>query len=315
VKAGLLGRSRIGLGCATLGREVGEEDSFRILDHAFASGITLFDTAEAYGGGQAREYRRKHLGVDDVRESGGEMHSSEKILGRWLRSRGVRNQVTLLTKVLHDYRRERVRTALEASLDRLQTGAVDIYLFHAFDADTPYEEAAAAAADALASGRVRAMGCSNYSGAQLEKALRHGRLDVVENNYNLAVRDIEHDVLPLARREGLGVITYSPLAAGFLMGKYTSADRAAIPKGTRFDVIPGHADIYFHPRNFEIVDRLGALARRTGVPAARIAVAWVLRNRLVDVVLVGARTVAHVENALAATTLDFEDAWASHLMA
>src|SRR3989454_12828447 len=84
---------RIGLGCATFGREIDEDASFRIMDYAVERGITLFDTAEAYGGGQAREYRRTQLDVDDEREVSGEMHSSEKIIGRWLRSRGCRKDI------------------------------------------------------------------------------------------------------------------------------------------------------------------------------------------------------------------------------
>src|SRR5215831_19946331 len=97
--------SRIGLGCATFGREVTEEAAFRIMDYAVERGITLFDTAEAYGGGQARQYRKNLLGVDDEREVSGEMHSSEKIIGRWLRATGMRDRIVLLTKVARNFTR------------------------------------------------------------------------------------------------------------------------------------------------------------------------------------------------------------------
>jgi aryl-alcohol dehydrogenase-like predicted oxidoreductase len=314
-----LGRSgiscgRIGLGCATFGREIDEDEAFRIMDYAVERGITLFDTAETYGGGQAREYRRSYLGIDDQREVSGEMHSSEKIVGHWLRSRNARGQVVLVTKVTTNFTREHVRQALESSLDRLQTGYVDLYLYHSFDTATPIDESAAAADQCVRQGLARAVGCSNHTAEQLAAALeasrRQGlaRFEAIESNYNLAAPDIESDILPLARREGLGVITYSPLAAGFLTGKYTP-DRSSFPKGTRFDVIPGHADVYFSDRNFRVVELVRALAMRTGVPAPRLAFAWVLRNPAVDVVLAGARTTAHLDNALAALKTGFDPAW------
>ncbi len=313
----LLGRSgirasRIGLGCATFGREISEDDSFRMMDHAVERGITLFDTAEAYGGGQARLYRKNSLGVEDEREVSGEMHSSEKIVGRWMRARNARERIVLLTKVTLGFTREHVREALSASLDRLQTDAVDLYLYHQFDPKTPFEEAALAAADALQSGQVRAMGCSNYSGAQLEQALTLGRFEVIESNYNLAARGIEEDVLPVAAREQVGVLTYSPLGAGFLTGKY-GPDRAAVPKGARFDVIPGHIDLYFQDRNFQLVERLRALSERVNLPMARLAMAWVFRYPRVDTVLVGARTTAHLDNALEAMNTSFDPAWVEEL--
>src|SRR5215831_3313045 len=144
--------SRIGLGCATFGREIPEEAAFRIMDYAVKRNITFFDTAEGYGGGQARQYRKELLGVEDEREVSGEMHSSEKIIGRWLRATGMRNRIVLLTKVTTNFTRQHVREALHASLERLQTDAVDLYLYHSYDPNTPVQESAAAMADALDSG-------------------------------------------------------------------------------------------------------------------------------------------------------------------
>ncbi len=305
--------SRMGLGCATFGREIAEDEAFRIMDHAVENGITLFDTAEAYGGGQARLYRKNSLGVEDEREVSGEMHSSEKIVGRWLRARNARDKITLLTKVTFGFTREHVREALAASLERLQTSRIDLYLYHQFDVNSTYEQAAEAANDCLASGLVGAMGCSNYSGPQLEQALKHGRFEVIESNYNLAAREIEADVLPVAAREQVGVITYSPLGAGFLTGKYTP-DRGTVPKGTRFDVIPGHIDVYFHERNFQMVERLRALSERVNLPMAQLATAWAFRNPQVDTVLVGARTTRHLDNALTAMATEFDPSWIRELL-
>src|SRR4051794_13295484 len=147
--------SRIGLGCTTFGREIDQEQAFRIMDHAVELGIRLFDTAEAYGGGEAREYRKRHLGVDDAREVGSEMHSSEKIIGRWFKSRGRPREITLLTKVTSNFTPAHVRQALSASLERLQTDFIDLYLYHQFDSGTPEDEAAAAADECVRDGLAR----------------------------------------------------------------------------------------------------------------------------------------------------------------
>ena len=300
--------SRLGLGCATFGREITQDEAFRIMDAAVERGITLFDTAEAYGGGQAREYRKRHLGVDDEREVSGEMHSSEKIVGRWLQATGMRNRIVLLTKVTTNFSRHHVGEAIAASLERLQTDFADLYLYHQFDANTPVEEAAEAASAVQRMGLARAVGCSNYTAAQLRDALQASAarlltpFQVIESNYNLAVRDIEAGLLPLSRRESVGVITYSPLGAGFLSGKY-AAGRSAFPPGSRFDVIPGHADIYFSDRNFALAGNLRDLAGRVGIPATQLALNWVLQNPLVDTVLIGARNIAHLDNAIAALSV------------
>src|SRR5262249_55932379 len=162
---------RIGLGCVTFGREIDEAASFRLLDYAIERGVSLLDTAEAYGGGQARAYRRSVLGIEDEREVSGEMHSSEKIIGRWLRSRGVRRQVVLQTKVSSGYTAETVRNAIEASFNRLQTDHIDFYLLHKLDASTPIRECLEAMAPAIRAGKIGVAGCSNVTAQRLESAL------------------------------------------------------------------------------------------------------------------------------------------------
>src|ERR1700733_11385108 len=131
-----LAASRLGLGCVTFGREVDDSAAFEIMDYAFEHGIRLFDPEEAYGGGQARAYRREAYGVDDEREVSGEWHSSEKIVGRWLLSRGVREQLVLVTKVTTNFTEAHLFDALSESLSRLQTDCVDVYLLHGFDSKT-----------------------------------------------------------------------------------------------------------------------------------------------------------------------------------
>jgi 1-deoxyxylulose-5-phosphate synthase len=306
--------SRIGLGCTTFGREIDDEMSFAIMDHAFELGIRLFDTAEAYGGGQSREYRRQVYGVDDQREIGGEMHSSEKIIGRWLRSRGVRDDVVLLTKKLRNFERTAVRESVAASLERLQTDRIDIYMYHQYDASTPPEEAVAAMDEVLRSGCARIAGCSNYNALQLRQALdisrKNGlqRFEAIENNYNLAVPGIADEMLPLCRQEEIGVVSYSPLGAGFLTGKYTP-DRTNLPAGSRFHVVPGHTDIYFSERNFRVLANLHEFAARVHVPAHRLAMAWVFQNPDVTNVLVGARKKEHLDNAVAALAMELPPTW------
>jgi len=304
--------SRIGLGCTTFGREISEASAFALMDYAVDHGITLFDTAEAYGGGQARETRKRLLGIDDTREVSHEMHSSEKIIGRWLKSRGGRDRISIVTKTSRNFQCAQVRASLEASLQRLQTDHVDQYLYHSYDPNTPVDEANRAMDAVTQTGLARSGGCSNYTAAQLQAALDDSRsaglrrFEIVQLGYSLV--KAQDEIFKIVEREKIGFQAFSPLAAGFLSGKYTP-DRTSIPKGTRFDVIPAHADLYFTDRNFQRVAWLHQLARQAGVLPLELAMAWVFQNPLVTTVLVGARTKAHLANALAAEKLTFAPEW------
>ena len=297
--------SAIGLGCVTFGREIDEDISYRVLDYAVEKGITWFDTAEGYGGGNARTYRRQRLGIDDVREVSGEMGSSECILGRWMQSRGCRNQVTICTKVSTGNSPENIDRALAASLDRLDTDYVDIYKLHKPDPEVPIDESLAALTEQVKVGRIHVIGCSNFSGAQLREALDtsatsgYVRFEVTQPPYSLAAPEAQEDLFPICRQEQIAVTTYSPLAAGFLSGKYTS-DRSKFPKGSRFHIKPGHADLYFSERNFRVVELLREKSREVGLPMVRLAMAWAMTHPDVTSVLVGARNLDHIGNALAA---------------
>jgi aryl-alcohol dehydrogenase-like predicted oxidoreductase len=191
-------------------------------------------------------------------------------------------------------------------------------MFHSFDPQTPLEESLKAMMEAVRRGKVRALGCSNFTADQLVSALevsqRLGlpRMEAIQPNYSLAARDIEHDLLPLCRKEQVAAITYSPLGAGFLSGKYTT-DRDAFPKGSRFHVIPGHADVYFTERNFRVVEQLRKKSEVTGIPLVRLAMGWVLHNPDVTSTLVGARTIAHLDNALMAMEMDFPQEWMAEM--
>jgi aryl-alcohol dehydrogenase-like predicted oxidoreductase len=306
--------SQLGLGCVTFGREIDEKASFAIMSGALDRGINLFDTAEAYGGGNAQQYRKTVLGVEDVREVSSEMHSSEITIGRWLKDVGARSRIVLQSKVTTNTTKHRVLEALEASLRRLQTDWIDLYLFHSFDAKTPLEEGIEAMTRAVEQGKVRAYGCSNFSGSQLAQCLETAerrsqcRPEVVQPPYSLVAREIESDLLPLCVKERIGVVAYSPLAAGFLSGKYASAT-AAFPKGSRFDVIPGHADIYFKDRNFELAEKLRRKCEQVDIPMVQLAMGWALRKPAITSVLVGATRLAHLDNAVAARDMEFPNDW------
>ena len=295
--------SRLGLGGALFGREIDEAASRKILDFALEQDISLIDTAEAYGGGNARSYRQKVCGVDDIREVSDEMHSSEKIIGRWLRDRNIRKDVTLCTKVSTGGKTANVHRAVRGSLERLQTDVIDIYMMHTPDAEVPLEETLEALTEEVNAGTIRAIGCSNFSHHQLAEALDlsqtrgYARMEYIQPPFSLAGARARIDLLPLCLEEKVATMAYSPLAAGFLAGKYTPS-RDSIPKGTRFDVIPGHIDIYFKENNFKILDLLRALSADLGLGMVNLAMAWVLAYPGITSVLVGARKKAHIDNAL-----------------
>lgn len=273
--------SSLGLGCVTFGREIDRDTSFAILDHAVQRGMTLFDTAEAYGSG-----------------------ASESILGDWLAERGIRDEIVLASKVSGNLTADRIRDSAEASLRRLKTDRIDLFQLHNWDDRIPLAETLDALRRLVETGKVRYSGCSNWQAWQLAKALlsvhERGaiRLESVQPPYNLVQREIEPDLLPLCVDQQIGVIAYSPLGAGFLTGKYRRG--AEVPLGTRFEVIPGHQPIYFTDRGFRIVEELRQTADAMGTSMIQLALSWVLGNPLITTVLIGARHPGHVDQAFAA---------------
>jgi len=293
------------LGCVTFGREIDEGLSCQILDHAVANGITLLDTAEGYGGGNAQIRRLETPGISDVRERTDELHSSEKIIGRWLRSRRGRDRIVLQTKISEPYGTLRIKDSIDASLKRLQTDYIDLYLLHSYDEKSSPAETLEALDRALQAGKIRAAGCCNFSSAQIcdwltiSETRLLGRFEVIQCAYNLVFRGVEHDVIPFCRERDISVVTYSPLGAGFLTGKY-QANRQ-IPKGSRFDIIRSHADLYF--------EGLRTLSDAIGIPMTRLALGWVLQNTNLTSVLVGATSPAHVDNGIEAMSLTLHSDW------
>jgi len=276
--------SKIGLGCVTFGREIDEAAAHALLDHAYARGIMFFDTASAYAQG-----------------------ASENIIGRWIASRRpAAGSVTVATKILPPYEPERLADVGGECSQRLGLAAIDLLYLHRWDA-TAESPSALAALDALVrAGKVRALGASNYNRQQLETALalqrQHGleRFSVVQNNHNLAVSDVSAEFRQFCTAQKIAIVTYSPLGAGFL----TSKHRHGVQPGSRFALVPGHQDVYFHEEAYRRLARLESVAARTGHSQAHLALAWALHQPGVASVLVGGRTPAHLDQALAAQTFD-----------
>jgi aryl-alcohol dehydrogenase-like predicted oxidoreductase len=290
--------SRLILGCgnfggigsspAWFGAGESEGEAHAILDAAWAAGITTFDTADAYGGGR-----------------------SETFIGNWLRRKGpaVREQHGLTTKTFNPMQegadrglsRERIRRQIDSSLQRLGVDRVDLYLTHASDPETPVAETVAAFAELVDEGKIRAYGGSNVDTEWLEEALAHGRPDWVQNSFSLLDRADEHGVLAVCGREGLGYTPFSPLAGGWLTGKYRRGEEP--PSGSRMTLRP---EPYEHLRADEIFDRLERfeqLAAERGTSPAALAFAWLLAHPHVTAVVVGPRRPEHLRPALDALEL------------
>jgi len=310
--------SGIGLGCVTFGREIDDSAAFRIMDHAFESGITLFDTAESYGGGEAWEYRRKVFGTEDVREVSQEYHSSERIIGDWLNAKRCRKKIVLQTKISSNFTVRHLTKALDASLQRLRTDWIDVYLLHSFDWSTPIDDSIEALHRAVSAGKVRVIGCSNFSTEQLRQFVQASessgstRFEVVQDNYNLVIRTIEQELIPYCMQNQIAVTTYSPLGGGFLSGKYLPMAQS-VPKHSRFDVIPGHLEYYFNDKGFTVLNQLRTKSEITRVPMAQLALAWVLHNPDLTSVLVGATATSHIDNAMKAQRMDLPSDWISEM--
>lgn len=276
--------SKIGLGCVTFGREIDEAASVLLLDHALARGVTLFDTAAAYGQG-----------------------ASESIIGRWIASRRpAAGSVTIATKILPPYEPHLVAAAVAESMQRLGIPVIDLLYLHRWDATAEQLSTLAALDSLVRAGKVRALGVSNYTRQQLEAALalqqQHGwtPFSVVQNNHNLAVSDATPQFREFCAAHDIAVVTYSPLGAGFLTGKH----RRGVEPGSRFEVVPGHQNVYFHEASWQRLTRLESLAARSGHSQSHLALAWAMHQPGITSVLVGGRTPAHLDQAFAAVSFN-----------
>jgi aryl-alcohol dehydrogenase-like predicted oxidoreductase len=267
---------------------LGVAETKRILDICRDAGVTTIDTADVYSFG-----------------------ASEEILGEALQ--GQREDFVLATKSFmrlgtagpHEtgLSRKYLIKACEASLKRLRTDYIDLYISHEPDMLVPLDETMRAYDDLVTQGKVRYVGCSNHSAWQVIKALAVSeRLGLVryvcqQVNYNLIARDVEHEIIPLALDQSIGIMAWSPLHAGLLSGKFRrGAPRPSVSRLNELDV-PGTVDF---DHVYRIVDKLTAIATARGVTPAQVALNWVMNKPGVDTVIIGARDEAQLRDNLAA---------------
>jgi len=294
------------LGTMTFGLQADRETSFAILDAAFEAGLRFLDTADMYPiGGDLTTLGR-----------------TEEILGAWLRERSCRDALLLASKCFGPTRRganawglsrQHILEAVEASLRRLGTDHIDLYQAHAFDPHTPVEETLRAFDDLERAGKVRYTGCSNYAAWRLSGALRAAaRLGAagyvsVQSRYNLLYREIETELLPLCRAEGLGVLVYNPLAGGLLSGKYRPGE--APRPGTRFSLgsaAERYRGRYWDDIQLEAVARLAKDAQARGLSLVSVAVAWALAQPGIASVILGASRPEQLAASLAGEPLELD---------
>jgi aryl-alcohol dehydrogenase-like predicted oxidoreductase len=280
--------SELCLGAMHFGGETDEETSVRILDAFAEAGGTFVDTADVYGGG-----------------------ASEEVLGRWLKKHD-RDALVIATKVWGrmgpgpndaGLSRKHIRTAVEASLRRLGTDYIDLYYTHVYDDATPIEETLSTLDTLVTAGKVRYLGASNVPAWHLQKAIdvadRNGwaRYDALQPLYNLLDRETEWELLTVCRNEGLGVLPWSPLRAGWLSGRITRG-MAEPPAGSRVALAAGRGHIeswenYANERTWRVLDEVQSVAAETGHTMAQVAVRWLLQAPGVTAPIIGPRTFDH----------------------
>ncbi len=279
----------------------------QLVARALEAGINFFDTADVYSFGE-----------------------SEQILGQALKDSGdARAASVVATKVFapatrsaagrkddpnaYGLSRRHIMAGCEASLRRLGTDYIDLYQVHGFDLRTPIDETLRALDDLVHQGKVRYLGCSNWPARHLMKALCTAptRFVSLQAYYSLAARDLEHELLPLCREEGLGVLPWSPLSGGFLTGKYRRGQDS--PEGARrsgFDFPPVDEE-----RGYDAVEALAALAQETGATIPQLALAWLLAQPAVSSVIIGANKMSQLDDNLKAADIQLTAAQVERLSA
>jgi aryl-alcohol dehydrogenase-like predicted oxidoreductase len=292
--------SPIVFGGNVFGWTADEKTSFGILDAFFDAGFDTIDTADVYS----------------AWVPGNKGGDSEEIIGKWLKQGKIsRDKAVIITKVGSEMgpgkkglKEQYILQAVEASLKRLQTDYIDLYLSHWPDAETPYEETLGAFAKLKQQGKIRAIGCSNLDATQLQASFNAAekaglpRYDVIQPEYNLYDRaSFEGPLADLCVKEDIGVITYFSLAAGFLSGKYRSkADTEGKARG-------GKAAAYLDDKGLKILAALDTVAKETGAKPAEIALAWLLAKKAVTAPIASATSVAQLDSLTKSASLKLSD--------
>jgi aryl-alcohol dehydrogenase-like predicted oxidoreductase len=297
-RIGALEVSLVGLGCNNFGARRDPETSTEVIQAALDAGITFFDTADTYGNGR-----------------------SEEIVGKALAGR--RSEVIIASKFGNPFSDDPAQQgagarwigeAVEGSLRRLGTDYIDLYQQHVPDDTVPIEESLTALDQLVASGKVRAIGNSNFSAAQIDEAAavagEKGLAPFVsaQNNYSLLRAGARDDIIPAAERNGLAFLPFFPLASGMLTGKYTRG--APLPTGTRLAGMPAERAVRFaSDRNFDLVEALTAVAEQRGHTILDLAFAWLTAQSAIASVIAGATSPAQIAANVAAAqwTLDTDD--------
>ncbi len=290
------------LGTMTFRWTSSEAQSLRVLDRAWDAGITFIDTADVYS----------------FWAPGNPGGVAERVIGQWMQ-RKPRDQVILATKVRgqmgdgpndQGLSRQHIMHAVEASLRRLQTDYIDLYQTHWPDWDTPLEETLRALDDLVTAGKVRYIGASNHAAWLLTKTLwvsdRHGyaRYDAIQPHYHLLNRaEVEPDLAALCIDQGLGMIPYSPLAGGFLTGKYTREHTPESARGADNDRMAR----YRSEQNFRVIDALREMGAARDKTVTQMALGWLLTQPFVTAPIIGANTVEQLEESLGAADLRLSD--------
>jgi len=275
--------SELCLGTMIYGQQVDEETAIRIIKRAIDLGINFIDTADVYAEGR-----------------------SETIVGKAIKD--VRDEIVLATKVRgrtgpspnqEGLSRKHIMRNFEISLKRLGTDYIDLYQVHRVDPTTPLNETLTTLNDLVRDGKVRYIGCSNFPAWQLEKALRISEVNgsesfvTVQPRYNILDRDVERELLPLCAEEGIGVIPYSPLAGGFLTGKYQPSKPA--PEGSRGQLHPERFSRYFKPTSQTILQELKKISAETKMSMSQLGLAWLMTNPAITSPIIGASKLEQLE--------------------
>ncbi len=298
--------SPLALGGNVFGWTVHQATSFSLLDAWVDAGFNFIDTADVYSA-----WVPGHRGGE-----------SETLIGKWLRTSGKRDRVVLATKVgkpmgpdMKGLKPAYIRSAVEASLRRLQTNHIDLYQSHDDDADTPLQDTLAAFGDLIAAGKVRAIGASNYSAPRLALALETSeklglpRYESLQPLYNLYDRAVFEDALqPLCVKHGVGVINFYALAAGFLTGKYRGADDAGKSARGKNTIAK-----YLNPRGQRILAALDAVALSHQTHPGVVALAWQLARPAITAPIASATSLAQLADLVAAAHLVLDPAETSAL--